>query len=279
MDGMTPLLCAADRGSMKIMKFLADRGGSLASCDNEGMNALLFACMRGHVEVARWLLESPERAGHVDQRDKYLSTALYLASYSNRPECVELLITRGADLEARNKYGFTPLLRAARSKDALATVKLLFSRGADTAALTPDGSVSVFMMACASGSEPMVRFLKSVCDAEYCGPSGLGPWHVATWMGRANIVQLLEEWGLRGDPDISHALWQCHVKGVCTRTVTGATEAYQTLLRWYPRDADVFVCSYCAANCYKSSSAASDLIFSLGTCRCSFCNGGAGAAP
>jgi ankyrin repeat protein len=101
------------------------------------------------------------------ERDPKLATAwtdfgwspLHLAAFSGVPSAVQLLLERGADLQARsrNKFKNTPL-QVALLPGQLATTKLLLERGAD----------------------PLVRQAR-----------GFTPLHEAALLGRRDLVDLL----------------------------------------------------------------------------------------
>ena len=58
-------------------------------------------------------------------------TALLYAAHFGQTEIVELLLDRGADIEAKDRYGNTALIRTAFTDD-IEIVKLLLDRGAQT---------------------------------------------------------------------------------------------------------------------------------------------------
>jgi ankyrin repeat protein len=100
-------------------------------------------------DVQRYL----DSGGDVDRRDEKMNwSLLHYAAEDCNPEIVRLLATRGADVNARDKDGWTPLHWAVESDmDAasqegrraseLPTVKALIEHGADTTAKATDGSM------------------------------------------------------------------------------------------------------------------------------------------
>ena len=63
---------------------------------------------------------------------------LHTAAFSNSSDAINLLLDRGAELEARNQYGRTPLFWAVLNNSADA-VNLMIKRGADIKARDEDG--------------------------------------------------------------------------------------------------------------------------------------------
>jgi ankyrin repeat protein len=70
------------------------------------------------------------KGADIELRDKNGLTPLILAAICNHGEMVDLLITAGADMEARDENGSTALIHATLN-DHNAIVKRLVSRGAN----------------------------------------------------------------------------------------------------------------------------------------------------
>ena len=87
-------------------------------------NALGYAIALHSVEKVRLLLEQ----GDLRPEDPELRDALL---HAGDPEMVRLLIDHGADLDARDRHGRTPYMRAARFRDPT-TRELLAAAGAST---------------------------------------------------------------------------------------------------------------------------------------------------
>ena len=76
-----------------------------------GFTALHFACQNGHVKAVRELVRSN---AEIEARTKRGSSSLFIACRNNHLEIVQFLLSAErnvpADIEARTKMGFTPLL-------------------------------------------------------------------------------------------------------------------------------------------------------------------------
>lgn len=67
-------------------------------------------------------------------------TAVFFANHMS-PKAMRWLVEQGADINARNKWGLTPLHDIIIfAGGRLSTVELLFELGADIHAVTPDGN-------------------------------------------------------------------------------------------------------------------------------------------
>lgn len=111
----------------------------------------------------------------------------------------QVLIERGADVHARSKSGFTPLVFAARGGDT-ETARVLLAAGANvnagvpvqnTAAAakdTPAGSVTPLLIASASGHEKLALFLLEKGADPNAWDGGAAPIHYAMLQGFANGI-------------------------------------------------------------------------------------------
>ncbi len=106
---------------------------SVTACDNGG--TLYKASFTNDVEMARSLIA--EGDSDVNARDAQGSTPLHMAAVMGSAEVARLLITAGANLEARNDVG-TPL-HVAVSYGQMEVVRLLIEAGASVNAQDQTG--------------------------------------------------------------------------------------------------------------------------------------------
>ena len=76
-----------------------------AACGRDYETALHVACSRGCVELARMLLEAKANPSATDVLGR---TPLLASCLADSPECAELLLAAGADIEKQNAAGELP---------------------------------------------------------------------------------------------------------------------------------------------------------------------------
>lgn len=100
-----------------------------------------------------------------------------------------LLIDRGALVDARDRYGWTPAMRAL-GNGKLDALRLLAARGADLSITCNDG-VSLALLA--AGSLPALRLLAALgAPLNLPGPEGLLPVDYARNQNRPECAAFLE---------------------------------------------------------------------------------------
>ncbi|XP_030000154.1 ankyrin repeat and SOCS box protein 6 [Sphaeramia orbicularis] len=138
------LFKVAERGLVYAAEILLRYGADLNFEDPVSYyNPLHIAVLRNKPNIVRLLV------GHgadIEKRDRiHESSPLDLASEeSERLPCLLTLLDLGANVNARDKHGKTPLLHALASSDGLTVhntenIELLLQRGADVNAATLDG--------------------------------------------------------------------------------------------------------------------------------------------
>ena len=125
--GMTPLRRACVHGHLEIARLLLDRGSAaIDEKDGDGETPLHRSCGRGHLETTRLLLD---RGAAIDEKDGAGWTPLHTTCHCGRLETARLLLDRGSTaIDEKDGDGETPLHRACR-RGYLEIVSLLIDRG------------------------------------------------------------------------------------------------------------------------------------------------------
>ena len=207
-DGQTPLHLAAIYGHNAIAKYLLENNADTTVQDSSGATPLHEAVRYGNVEIARALLNSGANVNARDnlgktpvmlilpkektaeiykllisfradlsQKDMFGDTVLHTASMLNvGANTFGILVNGGADVDARNKEGVTPLSIAVQKND-LETVKLLTAAGADIHTQDTNGN-SPISIALAGNSE-MLEAVVNEANAGLTDSNGNTPLHLA----------------------------------------------------------------------------------------------------
>jgi len=102
--GETPLMIASIDGNLPVVKTLVS--SRKAMLDHIGWTPLHYACSRGHLEVAQFLLAN---GAIVDSMSPGNTTPLMMAVQSGNEQLVKLLLDKGADIKVRNTNGLTAI--------------------------------------------------------------------------------------------------------------------------------------------------------------------------
>ena len=118
--GKTILHLACQHGHLDVVRAIdslldSDKLSSVYKlCDNEGNTLLHLACRHQRKNVVQHLIY--ERGANVDARKNSEDgeAPIHIAAQSQSKEIVDILLNKGADIEAKDANGCTPLHHAAR---------------------------------------------------------------------------------------------------------------------------------------------------------------------
>lgn len=152
-DGMTPLIAASRNGNEKLAQLLIERGAKVNAQDKDGKSSL-HSIMEFHNYGGFTVGEPTHESLHesftkllhrnganVDARDSSGQTPLLTACRNGHRKAERLLIELGANVNARDEVGNTPLLWDCNSHLGYARGEplLLIEKGADVNAKTEQG--------------------------------------------------------------------------------------------------------------------------------------------
>ena len=139
--GCTPLHWAAERGHESVVPLLIDRGANMFAEDKDGRWPAQSAEEMGHWRVGCGLYPLHRAAqggdiasivslldldrGLVSLRDGWGRTALHVAERCDQKALAQLLLEKGADMKAKDTFGFTPSYYGAESRSARTGVEVL----------------------------------------------------------------------------------------------------------------------------------------------------------
>ena len=150
-DGNSPLHTAVSKGFFDITKLLVEKGSYVNLQNKEGRTPLFLSVKNKHEQLIKLLIEneadvrigykenSTERFYLVRGKNRGRAAWHYIAGEQvNEPEIIDLLVKSGANVNAQDAEGFTPLHMAAIHGN-LKIVKKLVDLEADVNIVTTDG--------------------------------------------------------------------------------------------------------------------------------------------
>ena len=154
-DDKGALCVAAHRAHLNVIKLMLEwKSGDKISINSINI-ALLAACKQGHIEVVRFLIERGANVNATDAHGHTPLTRAVGAPDDKYYDVSELLIVHGSDVNAVDREGDTMLIIAsARHRADLG--KLLLMHGADPNAVSPRKYSSLFF---ARASVPVMEVL------------------------------------------------------------------------------------------------------------------------
>ncbi len=158
-DGRTALLSAAWDGNVELVWFLLDKGADARAMDNRKSTALDLtmggsASARQRTEIVSLLLDG---GADPDEGMGWGQGPLHLAARGYE-DATRILLDKGADVNALDRFGWTPLIFAAES-GIISTATELLNRGADIYATSKEGETAL-IRAKARGNSDIERLLR-----------------------------------------------------------------------------------------------------------------------
>jgi len=172
-----------------------------AECADKS-TAMHIAAFKGTADVVEVLL----RKGNPHVRTVDGCTPLYFAVMENTPDIVAMLLDAGADIDAAENYGITPLICAfTRNNPKMAeVVKTLLSRCADVERMANNGFAALHQACCQSRPEAVVELLEHDVGVDSRSGTGFTGLAVAAFRGNTRVAELLLARGAKVDARVEY---------------------------------------------------------------------------
>ncbi|CAE7565340.1 ANKRD50 [Symbiodinium pilosum] len=157
--GTTPLLVAAKEGKVEIVQALMEKKADLMMADVDGDNPLMVAIAQGHMEIVNNFMAADDRGMDLDASNKIGQTPLIKAAKKANIECVKMLLAAKCNPNGKTKDGKTALIQAVEINSLESATELL-KAGADIS-LADDLGFTALFPAAFRCNVPMLELLLS----------------------------------------------------------------------------------------------------------------------
>jgi ankyrin repeat protein len=232
--GESALILACRMGNLAVVKRLVAAGSSVEAQASNEVGPLVAAAVRGHLEVVKYLVD--EAGADVTRENPAGETPIRCAARKGYADIVEYLLGRpGSDLDAVSTRGESALTLACRM-NRLAVVKLLVAAGARVEAQAGEkrGPLGT---AASEGHLEVVKYLveEAGADVTRAGRGGETP---ITCAAKVEIVEYLRQVTSRREhevcvPKLSH--WSFPLSDISMRWLRRRLGRLRPLLHCWKR--------------------------------------------
>ncbi|XP_076129143.1 kinase D-interacting substrate of 220 kDa B isoform X1 [Alosa pseudoharengus] len=195
-NGQTPLMLAAEQGSLEIIQELIRRGANVNLDDVDCWSALICAAKEGHVDVVKELLES---SAYIEHRDMGGWTALMWAAYKGRVEVTQVLLENEANPNTTgHQYSVYPIIWAA-GRGHSEIVHLLLKHGAKVNCSDKYGTTPLIWASRKGHYDCVMHLLENGADVDQEGANSMTALIVAVKGGYTEVVKEL----LKRNPNVN----------------------------------------------------------------------------
>ena len=181
------MLDAAEAGNIKRLKYTLGYVRDINFMDDTGATALHTAASGGYNDIVQLLLT---KGASIEATDKYYYTPLHYAAQFGHTSTVELLLTNGASIEVTDYMGSAPLHHAAQFGHTN-TMELLLSEGASIEAMNKYNNTPLHLTASSGHTSTVELLLSKGASIEVMNKYNNTPLHFAASGGHTNTMEIL----------------------------------------------------------------------------------------
>ena len=166
----------AERGYERVVLTFLQAGADIEATNLQGNTALQMSARAGHIAIVRLLLQ---QGADINSRGSTDATPLIMAAEEEKTDVVSLLLDQGANIDATSGHLLHVVIRYSEWKSAIPIIDLLLEKGADLEAQDHGGQTPL-VVAIRSLNFEIVRFLlERGADLEAKDRQGQTPLMVA----------------------------------------------------------------------------------------------------
>ena len=175
-DGMTPLMIALLHKNLAISSWLLKNKADLYPSDSSGWAALRYAALAGNTAIIEQMLRFGD--ANPNKHDNNYVTPLMTAARHATLEAVKMLIGYGAEISSGDDKERTPLIYAATASRQM--LNLLLLRGADINAKDQDGWTALHYAVLYEHKDNVKLLIQKGAEIDVATNDGEYPLHIAT---------------------------------------------------------------------------------------------------
>ena len=201
-NGITPLIAAVTSGQRDVVQLLLSAGADINAHGPEKRTALIYAIQAEQPEMALFLLE--QKGIDPEAREAHGSTPLVEAVVFDQLKVAEVLLEKGADINARGPVGRTAIHAVGPQLDA-ELFRWLLQRGANPDARDDDSATPLHHAAFSTtpadfaegrdARSALYLLLESTSDMNAPTNAGQTPLHIAALWANPWLIKALLDTG------------------------------------------------------------------------------------